>query len=188
VYPEEKKRRYVKAPAFSFAKLSGMDAYLSPEMKSTGEAIGYGDTLTIALYKAMEASGLKMPSHGTVLAMVAEEDKNEALSVIKRFYALGFNIYASHGTADFLTSRGIRTHTVNTEGSPEEVLSLIRQGRISYLINTRDVNTPNAFSFGNAVRQCAVQNNVTMFTSLDTATALINVLEELNIRISTINE
>ena len=188
VYPEEKKRRYVKVPAFSFAKLSGMDAYLSPEMKSTGEAIGYGDSLTIALYKAMEASGLRMPSHGTVLVIVADEDREESLNVIKRFYSLGFNIYADSGSAKFFTENGVRTHTVDVSESSGEIINLIRQGKISYLINTRDVNTPDAFSFGNTIRQCAVQNNVTMFTSLDTAKALINVLEELNIKISTINE
>ena len=184
----EKKRRYVKAPAFSFAKLSGMDAYLSPEMKSTGEAIGYGDSLTIALFKAMEASGLRMPSHGTVLAMVAPEDLAEALSVIRRFYRLGFNIYAEPHTAAFLTEQGIRTHTVLTDGGAGAVTELIRAGKISYLINTRDLSDPGAYAAGNRIRQSAVMNNVTMFTSLDTATALVSVLEELNIRISTIDE
>ena len=184
----EKQRRYVKAPAFSFAKLSGMDAYLSPEMKSTGEAIGYGDTLTIALFKAMQASGLSMPSHGTVLAMVAEEDLTESLPVIRRFYALGFNVYATPGTAEYLVSAGVRTRAVGTQNGGQEILGLIRAGKISYLINTRDVSAPNTVSAENHVRQCAVQNNVTTFTSLDTVRALVNVLEELNIRISTINE
>ena len=188
VYPPEKKRTYVKAPAFSFAKLSGMDAYLSPEMKSTGEAIGYGDTLTIALFKAMEASGLSMPSHGTVLAMVAREDMNEAIPVIRRFYRLGFNVCASADTAAALKAEGVRTHAVISENGTSEAVDLIRSGRVSYLINTRDVNTPNVYSEGNRIRRCAVQNNVTMFTSLDTASALVSVLEELNIRISTINE
>ena len=188
VYPPEKKRTYVKAPAFSFAKLSGMDAYLSPEMKSTGEAIGYGDTLTVALYKALEASGLRMPSHGTVLAMVAGEDLPETIPVIRRFYQLGFNVCADEDTAAALIAAGIRTHTVLSQNGAAQAIGLIRSGKVSYLINTRDVNAPDVFSAGNQIRQCAVQNNVTMFTSLDTASALVSVLEAMNMRISTINE
>ena len=187
-YPSEKRRFYVKAPAFSFAKLTGMDAYLSPEMKSTGEAIGYGDTLTTALFRAMEASGLSMPSHGTVLCMVAKEDLAEALPVIRRFYRLGFNICAPEAAARFLQGEGVKTQSVNTESGYERITGLIRSGRISYLINTRDPGAPNAFPAESAIRRAAVLNNVTSFTSLDTARALVSVLEELSIRISTIDE
>ncbi|MBQ4060283.1 MAG: carbamoyl-phosphate synthase large subunit, partial [Lachnospiraceae bacterium] len=109
IYPEEKKRWYVKAPAFSFAKLNGMDAYLSPEMKSTGEAIGYDDKLPRAMYKALIASGVKMQNYGTVVVTLADEDKEEALPLIKRFYDMGFNIEATVGTGEFLKAHGIRT-------------------------------------------------------------------------------
>ncbi|MBQ9919205.1 MAG: carbamoyl-phosphate synthase large subunit, partial [Clostridia bacterium] len=110
IYPEEKKRWYVKAPVFSFNKLRGLDAYLSPEMKSTGEAIGYDDKLNRALYKALQASGMHLQNYGTVLATIADKDKEEALPLIRRFYNLGFNIEATEGTAAFLKANGIRTH------------------------------------------------------------------------------
>ena len=94
LYPEEKKRWYCKVPVFSFSKLSGLDAYLSPEMKSTGEAIGYDDRLPYALYKAMQAAGMRLQDHGTVLLSICQEDLEEALGLVRRFYRLGFNIEA----------------------------------------------------------------------------------------------
>lgn len=108
-YPKEKERYYVKVPAFSFSKLHGMDAYLSPEMKSTGEAIGYDKKLHRAMYKAMAASGIHLQNYGTVVVTLADEDKEEALPLVKRFYDLGFNIEATIGTANFLKEHGIRT-------------------------------------------------------------------------------
>ncbi|MBQ8717212.1 MAG: carbamoyl-phosphate synthase large subunit, partial [Clostridia bacterium] len=97
IYPEEKKRWYVKVPVFSFNKLRGLDSYLSPEMKSTGEAIGYDDKLNRALYKALQAGGTHLQNYGTVLATIADKDKEEALPLIRRFYDLGFNIEATEG-------------------------------------------------------------------------------------------
>lgn len=102
VYPAERKRWFVKTPAFSFAKIKGVDSYLSPEMKSTGEAIGYDDTLTRALYKSLQASGMAVVNYGTILVTLADKDKEAALPLIKRFYNLGFNIEATRGTANFL--------------------------------------------------------------------------------------
>ena len=96
-------------PVFSFNKLGGLDAYLSPEMKSTGEAIGYDEELPRALYKAMQAAGMKLQDHGTVLVSVCTEDLEEALPLIRRFYRMGFNIEATTGTAEFLKAHGIRT-------------------------------------------------------------------------------
>ena len=89
LYPPEKKRWYCKVPVFSFSKLSGLDAYLSPEMKSTGEAIGYDDRLPYALYKAMQAAGMNLQDHGTVLLSISHEDLEEALPLVRRFYHLG---------------------------------------------------------------------------------------------------
>ena len=109
LYPTEKKRFFAKAPAFSFSKLRGLDAYLSPEMKSTGEAIGYDRSLTRALYKALQASGMKLQNYGTVLATISDDDKEEALPLLRRFYQLGFNIEATIGTALFLRQNGIKT-------------------------------------------------------------------------------
>ena len=186
--PKDKTRWYVKAPAFSFEKLSGMDAYLSPEMKSTGEAIGYDDKLNRALYKALQASGIKMKEYGTVVVTIADEDKEEALPLIRRFYNLGFNIEATIGTANFLKKHGIRTRVKGklSEGS-DEILQSVRAGYVSYIINTRAILSGVHYEDGVAIRRCAVQNGVTMFTSLDTAKIVLDVLEEIIPSISTID-
>lgn len=186
--PADKARWYVKTPAFSFAKLDGMDAYLSPEMKSTGEAIGYDDKLNRALYKALQASGMKIRQYGTVLATIADEDKEEALPLMKRFYQLGFSIQATAGTAAFLKHHGIRTRVCGklSEGSddiPEAILS----GYVSYIINTRAVLAGSHHADGIEIRRCAVRNGVTIFTSLDTVRILLDVLEDIVPSISTIN-
>jgi len=183
----EKEFRYVKAPAFSFEKLNGMDAYLSPEMKSTGEAIGYDKSLKRAFYKAMQASGIKMKEYGTVIVTLADEDKEEALPLIRRFYELGFNIEATIGTGLFLKEHGIRTRIRGkiSEGS-DEILRSIRAGYVSYIINTRAILSGVHYSDGAAIRRCAIMNGVTMFTSLDTVRILLEVLEEITPRISTI--
>ena len=186
IYPAEKERWYVKAPVFSFNKIRGLDAYLSPEMKSTGEAIGYDRTLTRALYKALQASGMHLQNYGTVLATIADKDKAEALPLIRRFYQLGFNIEATGGTARFLKENGIRTHTLGkiSEGS-DEIPNALRQGHIAYVINTRD---PGADSKDGAyIRQISTENNVTIFTALDTVKVLLDVLEETTLTISTID-
>ena len=188
IYPKEKSRYYVKAPAFSFSKLRGMDAYLSPEMKSTGEAIGYDEKLHRAMYKAMIASGLTLRNYGTVVVSVADEDKAETLPLIKRFYNMGFNIEATTLTGQYLKDHGIRTRIRHkpSEGS-EEVLDSIRQGYVSYVINTRAILSGKHFGDGVAIRRCAAQNNITMLTSLDTVRMLLDVLEEVTMGISTIN-
>ena len=185
-YPEAD-RWYVKAPAFSFAKLTGMDAYLSPEMKSTGEAIGYDRSLRRALYKALQASGIKMKDYGTVIITLADEDKEEGLPLAQRFYHLGFNIEATEGTAAFLKSHGIRTRVRRklSDGS-NEILNSIRAGYVSYIINTRAITSGIHYDDGAEIRRCAVQNGVNMFTSLDTARILLDALEEVIPEISTI--
>ena len=187
---EQKEQRwYVKAPAFSFAKLTGMDAYLSPEMKSTGEAIGYDVKLNRALYKALQASGIKMKDYGTVIVTLADEDKEEALPLVRRFYHLGFNIEATEGTAAFLKSHGIRTRVRRklSDGS-NEILDSIRAGYVSYILNTRAITSGVHYDDGVAIRRCAVQNGVNMFTSLDTARILLDALEEVIPEISTIGK
>ena len=187
-YPEEKKRWYVKVPAFSFSKLRGMDSYLSPEMKSTGEAIGYDKKLHRAMYKALLASGITLQNYGTVVVTLADEDKEEALPLVKRFYNMGFNIEATIGTASFLKEHGIRTRVRRklSEGS-QEILDSIRAGYVSYVVNTRAVLSGVHFEDGAAIRRCANENNITMLTSLDTVKVLLDVLEETTIGISTID-
>ena len=188
LYPDEKKRWYVKVPVFSFNKLRGLDAYLSPEMKSTGEAIGYDDKLNRALYKALQASGMKLQNYGTVFATIADKDKEEALPLIRRFYNLGFNIQATEGTAKFLKENGIRTHALKkiNEGS-DEIIDALRQGHIAYIINTRDISSKDQLSDGAEIRRYAIENNATLFTALDTVKVLLDVLEETTLTISTID-
>ncbi len=188
LYPDEKKRYYVKVPVFSFNKIKGLDAYLSPEMKSTGEAIGYDDKLNRALYKALQAAGMRLRNYGTVFVTVARGDREEALPLIRRFYNLGFNIQATPGTAKFLKEHGIRTHILHkiSEGS-DEIPEAIRQGHLAYVINTRDPGNMSSASDGAKMRSLATENNVTIFTALDTVRVLLDVLEETTLTISTID-
>ena len=186
IYPEEKERWYAKAPVFSFNKIRGLDAYLSPEMKSTGEAIGYDSTMNRALYKALQASGMHLQNYGTVFVTIADKDKEEALPLIRRFYQLGFNIEATEGTAKFLKANGIRTHILKKiHDNSEEIPNALRQGHIAYVINTRDPGSNG--DDGVAIRQLATEFNVSLFTALDTVKVLLDVLEETTLTISTID-
>ncbi len=189
LYPEEKNRWYVKVPVFSYSKIHGLDAYLSPEMKSTGEAIGYDDKLYRAFYKALQASGMQLQNYGTILVTLADEDKEEALPLIRRFYNLGFNIEATIGTAIFLREHGIKTRTLGkiSEGC-DDILHHIRAGYISYIINTRAILSGVHYDDGVSIRRCAVENGVTTFTSLDTVGTLLDVLEETTFTVSTIDK
>ena len=188
IYPKEKKRWYVKVPVFSFNKIRGLDAYLSPEMKSTGEAIGYDDKLNRALYKALQASGMKLQNYGTVFATIADKDKEEALPLIRRFYNLGFNIQATEGTANFLKANGIRTHVLKKISEDcDEIPEAIRQGHIAYIINTRDIGSIGQENDGYEIRRYAIENNANIFTALDTVKVLLDVLEETTLTISTID-
>ncbi len=188
LYPMEKDRFYVKVPVFSFNKIKGLDAYLSPEMKSTGEAIGYDDKLHRAMCKALIAGGINIQNYGTVLVTLADEDKEEALPLIKRFYDIGFNIEATIGTATFLKNNGIRTKIRGkiSEGC-DEILDSIRAGYVSCVINTRAVMSGNHNDDGSVIRRCAVENGVALYTSLDTVKILLDVLEEITIKVSTID-
>ncbi len=188
IYPEERKRWYVKVPVFSFNKIRGLDAYLSPEMKSTGEAIGYDDKMNRALYKALQASGMHLQNYGTVFATIADKDKEEALPLIRRFYNLGFNIEATVGTANFLKKNGIRTRALGkiSEGN-EQIPDALRQGHIAYVINTKEPGSEGSDNDGHAIRRIATENNVTIFTALDTVRVLLDVLEETTLTISTID-
>lgn len=188
VPPMEKKRWYVKVPAFSFAKLSGMDIRLSPEMKSTGEAIGYDDDLMRAFYKAMQAAGMRMQNYGTVFASINDESKADALPLIRRFYDLGFNIEATEGTAQFLKANGVKTRSFpHTDNSMDAVANELRQGYVTYLINIGDIRSVDANSMGSRIRRCAAENNVTTLTSLDTVKVLLDALGDITFKVSTID-
>jgi len=178
---------FVKTPVFSFSKLSGMDAYLSPEMKSTGEAIGYDRLLHRAMYKALVASGIKLQNYGTVTFTLADEDKEEALPLAKRFYDMGFNIEATTMTALYFKDHGIRCRLRHklSEGSTE-ILDSISAGYVSYVINTRAILSGVHYEDGVAIRRCASEHRITTFTSLDTVRVLLDVLEEMTIGVSPI--
>ncbi len=182
------KRWFVKAPAFSFAKIRGMESYLSPEMKSTGEAIGYDAKLTRAFYKAMQASGMTVANYGTILVTIADQDKERALPLVQRFYDLGFNIEATSGTGEFLREHGIRTRVRRklSEGS-SEIIDSLRKGHVSYILNTIAIDQHNDRLDGYDIRRTAVENNVTVFTALETAAVLLDVLEEITFGVSTID-
>ena len=187
--PRERGKYFVKVPAFSFAKLRGMDAFLSPEMKSTGEAIGYDPALHRAMLKALVAAGMSVRQSGTALFTLADEDKEEALPLARRFARLGFIIEATSLTAEVFRANGIDARLLHkpSEGS-EEVLNTIRGGHVSYIINTRAILSGVHYEDGSAIRRAATETGVTMFTSLDTVKALLDVLEEITIGVSRIDE
>ena len=188
VYGKEKARWYVKSPAFSFAKIRGVDSYLSPEMKSTGEAIGYDKSLNRALYKSLRSSGVAVANYGTIFVTIADADKERALPLIRRFYDLGFNIEATKGTCEFLRNNGVRTRLLRklSEGS-SEIYDELRKGHVTYVINTIDVNQHSTRRDGYDIRRAAAENNVTLFTALETVSVLLDVLEEITLGVSTID-
>ena len=188
IYGKESTRWFVKSPAFSFAKIRGVDSYLSPEMKSTGEAIGYDVSLNRALYKSLQSSGVAVANYGTIFVTIADADKERALPFIRRFYDLGFNIEATGGTCDYLRNHGIRTRHLRkiSEGSTE-IYDELRKGHVTYVINTIDVNQHSTRRDGYEIRRAAAENNVTLFTSLETVSVLLNVLEEITLGVSTID-
>jgi carbamoyl-phosphate synthase large subunit len=187
---KEKKRWYVKTPTFSFTKILGMDVVLSPEMKSTGEAIGYDKSLNRAMYKSLRASGQKLVNYGTIFTTISDSDKEAALPLIRRFYKLGFNIEATSGTAQFLKDNGIKTRVRKkiSEGS-DEILESIHKGYVSYVINTiSESNSDDRQEHdGVKIRRCAIDNDVPVFTCLDTVDAVLDVLEEITMSVSTID-
>ena len=185
---EEKKRWYVKTPTFSFTKIQGMDVVLSPEMKSTGEAIGYDKDLNRALFKSLKASGQRLVNYGTVFVTIGDQDKEQALPLIRRFYDLGFNIEATLGTAEFLKEHDIKTRVrKKLSEDSDEILEALRKGYVSYVVNTMTDDSISIAHDGVKIRRCAIDNNVPVFTCLDTVNALLNVLEGITMNVSTID-
>ncbi len=177
LYPESTKV-HVKAPVFSFAKLLSVDTNLGPEMKSTGEVMGTDSTLEKALYKAFEGSNMHLADHGTALFTIADEDKVESGELAKRFLAIGYQLVATSGTAKYLKQEGILVKEINkiTENEELTVLDVIREGKVQVVVNTmgRDKEVQ---SDGFQIRREAVEQGVPLFTSLDTTSAILKVLE-----------
>ncbi|MFC5467191.1 carbamoyl-phosphate synthase large subunit [Cohnella suwonensis] len=169
----------VKVPVFSFAKLRRVDPTLTPEMKSTGEVMGRDRYYAKALYKGLVGSGMKIPNSGSIIATVADKDKDEAIEILKGFYNLGYKLMATGGTADALEAAGLKVRRVNklSDGSPN-ILDLIRTGQAQFVVNTLTKGkTPERDGF--RIRREAVENGVVCLTSLDTVSALLNMLQAL---------
>ena len=175
----EKAGVYVKVPVFSFAKLRRVDISLGPEMKSTGEVMGKDFTVEKALYKGLVASGMEMKEYGTVLLTVADKDKEEALRLAKRFANIGYTLIATKGTATFLLQHGVKAAIVAKIGSESPtLLDVIRQGKAQMIINTLTKGKqPQRDGF--RIRRESVENGVPCLTSLDTASAILGVLESM---------
>ncbi|MBD8068363.1 carbamoyl-phosphate synthase large subunit [Bacillus sp. PS06] len=170
---------YVKVPVFSFAKLRRVDISLGPEMKSTGEVMGKDSTLEKALYKGLVAAGTKISTHGSVLMTIADKDKEEALDIARRFYTIGYNILATSGTASLIEQANIPVTVVNKIGSEEKnLIDVIRQGEAQFVINTL-TRGKQPLRDGFRIRRESVENGVACLTSLDTAKAILGVLESM---------
>ncbi|HFQ6720788.1 TPA: carbamoyl-phosphate synthase large subunit [Streptococcus pneumoniae] len=176
LYPEST-RVHIKAPVFSFTKLAKVDSLLGPEMKSTGEVMGSDATLEKALYKAFEASYLHLPTFGNVVFTIADDAKEEALNLARRFQNIGYGILATEGTAAFFASHGLQAQPVGKIGDDDkDIPSFVRKGRIQAIINT--VGTKRtADEDGEQIRRSAIEQGVPLFTALDTANAMLKVLE-----------
>ena len=169
----------VKVPVFSFEKLRSVDTILGPEMKSTGEAIGYDKTLEKALYKGLVASGLTVPQEGAVLLTVADKDKQETLEIAQRFHQLGFQLFATKGTASVVEKTGIPVTEVAKIGSDEpNVLSIIENGDVQFVINTL-TSGKQPRSDGFKIRRESVEHGIACLTNLDTANAILNVIDSM---------
>jgi carbamoyl-phosphate synthase large subunit len=167
----------VKAPVFSFPKLTGVDINLGPEMKSTGEIMGIDTNYDRALYKAMVASGVDVPIQGALIATIADHDKQEALEILRGFRDLGYTIHATAGTARFLNDNGIAAQPVLKirEGSPN-LVDLIQDGRVNLMINTLSTDKRTELEAAQ-IRRASVEVGVNCLTSLDTARALLRALD-----------
>ena len=167
----------VKAPVFSFAKLTEVEIALGPEMKSTGEVMGKDKVFEKALHKAFVAAGMVIPDSGTILATIRDHDKEEALAIFKRFFRVGFDFIATEGTAKLLKKEGIPVRVIARIGQADhDIIKEIKSGRISLIVNTISKGK-NVESDGFKMRRVAVERGVLCLTSLDTTEALLKTIE-----------
>ncbi|MDC7952269.1 carbamoyl-phosphate synthase large subunit [Liquorilactobacillus mali] len=179
LYPESK-TIHVKAPVFSFSKLEDVDSYLGPEMKSTGEVMGSDHTFEKALLKAFAGAKMELPMSGNVLLTIDSNDKEAVLPVAQRFSRVGYRLFATNGTAAFLKEHGLHVMKVNKIGedgkSDLDILKIIKDGQIQLVINTMS-HDQEVTSDGFTIRQTAIEHNVPLLTSLNTADALGRAME-----------
>jgi len=171
----------IKAPVFSMSKLTGVDTYLGPEMKSTGEVMGVDYDFEAALAKALMAAGLMLPAKGAILLSIADKDKAEALPIIRKFASVGYGLYATEGTSAMIAAAGLPVTVITkklSQGHPN-VLDVIRQGVVTGVVNT--VSGGGApLRDGFQIRRAAVEKRIACFTSLDTARVAAAALSKLN--------
>ncbi len=167
----------VKVPVFSFSKMRGVETILGPEMKSTGEVLGIDDTFAGALRKGFIGAGIRLPgSGGRILVSIADEEKDEAMPVLRRYADLGHTLVATPGTRVVLEAAGIACEPINkiSDGSPH-VLDIIHERKVDLVIN--DAKGPREMSDNYKIRRAAVEASIACLTSLDTARALAEALE-----------
>ncbi|APV44747.1 carbamoyl-phosphate synthase large subunit [Dehalogenimonas formicexedens] len=169
----------VKAPVFSMSKLIGVDTYLGPEMKSTGEVMGIDHDLKGALIKALIAAGLALPAEGSILLSIADRDKAEALPLIRKLHGIGYGLYATEGTAAMIEVAGMPVKKISkklSEGHPN-IVDMIRLEIVSGVINT-STGGRVPLRDGFHIRRAAAEKRVPCFTSLDTARVAIDALAD----------
>ncbi|WP_173916538.1 carbamoyl-phosphate synthase large subunit [Halobacillus sp. Marseille-Q1614] len=179
---------YVKVPVFSFEKLRSVDTTLGPEMKSTGEVIGYDQSLEKALYKGMTAAGLKIPTEGSVLLTVANKDKQEMVQIAETFHQLGFHLFATEGTAKVIQEADLPVEAVGKLGSEQkDTIDLIRNGEVQFVVNTINKGRRSR-SDGFLIRREAVEHGIACLTSLDTAKTIVEVIDAMTFTARTIDK
>ncbi len=162
----------VKAPVFSFSKLITVDTFLGPEMKSTGEVMGVDRSYHPALFKALTASGLSMPTGGSVLIAAGELDKDDCIKIASRLLKLGFNLLATEDTYKYLSAAGVKAESVPDDG----ILDYIKGDTVSLVISTPS-KAGISGRLGYTIRRTSMEYNTTCITSLDTTNAILEVLE-----------
>ena len=166
----------VKVPVFSFEKLHDVDTHLGPEMKSTGEVLGIAHTFEEALLKGLTAAGYRMQRAGSVLMTVRDSDKQELIKIAEKFERLGFDLYATPGTASTLNRNMIATNVVpKYKDGKNNVIALLDSGKIDYIISTSEKGREPAKD-SVKIRRKAVERSIASLTSLDTANALADSL------------
>nr|MBO4517477.1 carbamoyl-phosphate synthase large subunit [Clostridia bacterium] len=167
----------VKVPVFSFEKLNDANSILGPEMKSTGEVLGIGKTLSEALCKGLTAAGFKLPKtgEGGILLSVEESDYQEVLSLAEKFYGLGLTVYATEGTAKAVSALGIKVQAVKNATESDEINRLIDGGKLNYIVYTGAVKDATMGDYIELHRR-AMMKSVPCLTSLDTASALAEMI------------
>lgn len=171
----------VKVPVFSFEKLNDVNSILGPEMKSTGEVLGLGKTMAEALFKGLSAAGLSVPAAGEkasagVLISVEENDYREIISLAKRFHDLGISLYATRGTSEAIASLGVEVMPVDNATESDSVIRLMESGKLSYIVYTGAIKDATVGDY-TVLHRRAMQLGIPCLTSLDTANALVEIIE-----------